>query len=141
MSNQETGVEARGRRILRSRGDRGDATIETVIVVPVLVFLIMGIVQFGMWMHASHIADAAARDGVSAARLEGAGPGATGDAARETLDRLANGLITNPSVDAQQSAERVTVRVSGTVRPIIPGVAFTVTRFADGPVERFRSDA
>ena len=48
MSNQETGVEARGRRIRRSRGDRGDATIETVIVVPVLVFLIMGIVQFGM---------------------------------------------------------------------------------------------
>ena len=135
-TNPPAGFAAR-----RRRGDRGDATIETVIVVPVLVFLTMGIVQFGMWMHASHIADAAARDGVAAARLDGAGPAATGEAARDTLNRLANGLITEPTVDAQRSVERVTVRVSGTVRPVIPGVAFTVTGFADGPVERFRSDA
>ena len=39
----------------RARGERGDATVEMVIVVPVLIFLIMCIIQFGLWMHASRI--------------------------------------------------------------------------------------
>ena len=123
------------------RGERGDATIETVLVVPVLIFLIMGIVQFGLWMHASHIADAAARNGVSAGRLDGASPNASREAASETLDRLAGGLIAEPVVVDQRDAEGVTVRVTGTVRPVIPGVAFTVTGFAEAPFERFRGDA
>lgn len=141
MSIDEPTAAAAPRSNRRARSERGDATIEMVIVVPVLMFLIMGIVQFGLWMHASHIAEAAARDGVAAARLDRAGPAATSDAARHTLDRLANGLIIATNVDAQRSADRVTVRVTGTVRAVIPGLGFAVTGYADGPLERFRSDA
>jgi len=124
----------------RARGERGDATVEMVIVVPVLIFLIMCIVQFGLWMHASRIADAAARDGVAAARLEGTAGDASGDAARRTLDRLADGLILGSHVSASRDADRVTVNVTGSVRAVIPGIELPVTGWADGSIERFRSD-
>lgn len=124
----------------RSRGERGDATVEMVIVVPVLIFLIMCIVQFGLWMHASRIADAAARDGVAAARLDGAAGNTSGDAARRTLDRLADGLILGSHVSASRDADRVSVNVTGSVRAVIPGIELPVTGWADGSIERFRSD-
>lgn len=124
----------------RARGERGDATVEMVIVAPVLIFLIMCIVQFGLWMHASRIADAAARDGVAEARLEGAGRDTSGDAARRTLDRLADGLILGSHVSASRDADRVTVSVTGSVRAVIPGIELPVAGWADGSIERFRSD-
>lgn len=111
-----------------------------VLVVPVLIFLVMCIVQFGLWMHASRIAEAAARDGVAAARLTGEGRDAPSDAARRTLEHLADGLILGPTVTASQDADRVAVRVTGTVRAVIPGIELDVSGWADGSVERFRSD-
>ena len=123
-----------------AHGERGDATVEMVIVVPVLIFLIMCIVQFGLWMHASRIADAAARDGVAAARVEGAGGDTSGEAAQRTLDRLADGLILGSHVSASRDADRVSVNVTGSVRAVIPGIELPVTGWADGSIERFRSD-
>jgi hypothetical protein len=134
-----------------------------VIVVPVLIFLIMCIIQFGLWMHASRIADAAARDGVAAARLDGAAGNTSGDAARRTLDRLADGLILGSHVSASRDADRVVAKVAGdfitelrvdrghaldperfdvtgSVRAVIPGIELPVTGWADGSIERFRSD-
>ena len=50
------------------RGERGDAAVEAVLITPVLLFLIMVVIQFGLWYHASHVAEAAAQEGASAAR-------------------------------------------------------------------------
>ena len=55
----------------RARGERGSATTELVIAMPALLLLIMSIIQFGLWYHASHVAKAAAQEGVRAARIEG----------------------------------------------------------------------
>ena len=55
----------------RLRGENGDAVTETVILVPVLLLLIMTVVPFGLWYHAEHVAQAAAQEGVRAARSEG----------------------------------------------------------------------
>ena len=55
----------------RLRDERGDETVEAVLAVPVLMFLIMTVIQFGLWYHASHTAEAAAQEGVRAARVEG----------------------------------------------------------------------
>ena len=52
--------------------ERGDETIEAVLVTPVLLLLIMVVIQFGLWYHASHVAEAAAQQGASVARVEAA---------------------------------------------------------------------
>ena len=55
----------------RLRDERGDATIEAVLVVPVLLLMIMTVIQFGLWYHASHTLKAAAQEGVRASRIDG----------------------------------------------------------------------
>ena len=49
----------------RPEADRGSATTEVVLLTPVLLFLIMAIIQFGLWYHAQHVAQAAAEQGVA----------------------------------------------------------------------------
>ena len=58
--------------------DRGSATTEAVLLTPVLLFLVMLVIQFGLWYHAQHVAQAAAQEGVRSARVEGS----TADAGR-----------------------------------------------------------
>jgi Flp pilus assembly protein TadG len=65
--------------------EAGIATVEAVLVFPVLLLVIMVVFQFALWYHASGLATAAAQDGARAARAEGA-------TARDGQDR-ANGLL------------------------------------------------
>ena len=51
---------ARWRR-LRDARDRGDATVEAVIIVPVIVVLTLLVVQFVLVWHGRHVAQAAAQ--------------------------------------------------------------------------------
>ncbi|HEX6567693.1 MAG TPA: TadE family protein, partial [Acidimicrobiales bacterium] len=56
----------------RLRGDDGAATTELVIVAPVLLFMILLIVQLGLYFHAVTVASAAAQEGAHDASLQGA---------------------------------------------------------------------
>ncbi|MGH3185480.1 MAG: TadE/TadG family type IV pilus assembly protein, partial [Streptosporangiaceae bacterium] len=42
--------------ICRWRDERGSATAELVIATPLLLLLILAIVQFALWEHATHVA-------------------------------------------------------------------------------------
>src|SRR5438874_7444662 len=52
------------RPMRRLEGDHGSVTTETVLLTPVLLFLVMIVIQFGLWYHAEHVAKAAAQEGV-----------------------------------------------------------------------------
>ena len=71
------------------RNERGDATVEAVLAVPVLLLLILMVVQFGLWYHASHTAKAAAQEGVRAVRTEGAAATTLGSEPRPVSAALA----------------------------------------------------
>src|SRR4051794_21902947 len=60
----------RGRLRRRLRGDRGAVTVELVIATPLLLLMLLAIVQFALWSHATHIAQAAASQGLAAARVQ-----------------------------------------------------------------------
>ena len=45
----------------RRADERGDATVETVMAVPVVLFLIMVVIQAGLWFHGAQIVEAAAQ--------------------------------------------------------------------------------
>lgn len=118
------------------RADRGGATVELVLVTPLVMLLIALAIQFALYYHASNIATAAAQDGVRAAQVEH-GSGADGTArARAVADR-AGSVLEGVSIDATRGAQRVRVEVSGSVVSFVPGLHLGLTRTAEGNVEQF----
>lgn len=120
------------------RGEHG-ATTELVVAFPAFFFLLMVVVQFALWLHASHVAQAAAQEGARTARVTSAEAGE--ERARRFLDNLAPSLITNRQVSASRGSDAARVDVWGDATSLIPGFrAFRVHEVSTGPVERFRPE-
>jgi Flp pilus assembly protein TadG len=124
--------------LFRARDERGDETIEAVLVTPVLLLLIMVIIQFGLWYHASHVAEAAAQQGASAARVEAARAHDGRVSAQQFMAAAAPALVNNVTVTATRNAEIARVEVDGTLHSIVPGLTLHVHGETQSPVERFR---
>lgn len=123
----------------RRRRDSGAATTELVIATPVLLFMIMLLVQTGLWYHTKHIAQAAAQEGSHAARVEGGSAGDGSAAANVVLDDLAPTLLQNRVVSSERTTESARVDVSGDAQNVIPFMTFHISETAESPVERFRA--
>lgn len=124
----------------RLRDERGDATVEAVLAVPVLLLLVLLVIQFGLYYHAAHTAEAAAQEGARAARVEGASA-ADGEArARTFMADAAPTLVDDVTISATRDTDTARVEVRGVVHAIVPGLNLTVHADAESPVERFRPD-
>jgi Flp pilus assembly protein TadG len=128
-------------RTTRARGDHGSAVTETVLLTPVLLFLVMLIIQFGLWFHAQNVARAAAEEGARAARSEAGSAAAGQDRAEAFLDQAGPTIITDRTVTATRNADVVTVEVRGRSVNVVPGFTLSVEASASSPVERFREDS
>jgi Flp pilus assembly protein TadG len=125
---------------VRRRFERGDATVETVLAVPVLLFVILVVIQAGLWFHGSQVMEAGAQEGVRAGRVEG---GTVGDAetrARQFVTGISPSLGSTAAIQASRTAEVTRVVVTGRVQEVVPGLRLSVTGSAQGPTERFRED-
>lgn len=122
----------------RARGDQGSAATEAVLVTPVLLFLVMLVIQFGLWFHAQHVAQAAAEEGARAARSELGSAAAGQDRANAFLDQAGPTIISNRTVTATRTVDQVTVEVHGRAVTVVPGFSLTIDATATSPVERFR---
>jgi Flp pilus assembly protein TadG len=132
-------LRARWRRAQR-RGDAGGATVEFVIAVPLLMFMILFIVQAAVWMHATHVAQAAATRALDAAAAN-TGSAAQGQTSGEdTLAALGSGVLRDPQVTVTRTATDVQVQITGTAATVVPGITWTVKATAAGKVERFVPD-
>lgn len=124
---------------MKARDDQGLATTEVVLLVPALLFLIMVVIQFGLWYHAQHVVLAAAQEGVRAARVD-AGSAADGQArAEEVLATSAQALVEEKRVTSVRESDVAIVEVSGRVTAVVPGLSLPVSARAESPLERFRS--
>jgi Flp pilus assembly protein TadG len=121
-------------------GDRGSVSAELVIATPLLLLMVLAIVQFALWSHATHIAQTAASQGLAAARVQNATAtqGLTG--AQHVLDQLGRGPLTNTRIDTRRGADAASIRVSGEASAVIPFLHLPVHAEAAGPVERFVPD-
>ncbi len=124
----------------RLAGDRGSAATEAVLITPVLLFLILIVIQFGLWYHAQHVAQAAAQEGVRMARAEGSTAQAGEDRAQAFLLTAGPSIITQPVVTANRDADTASVTVDGDAVNVLPGFSLSVHASATSPVERFRED-
>ncbi|MEU7642109.1 TadE/TadG family type IV pilus assembly protein [Streptomyces sp. NPDC039016] len=118
------------------RDDRGAATTQLVLVVPVLLLLAMLVVQFALVWHARHIAQYSAARALAAARTKD-GTAAEGRAqARRSFTALGGRILTVPSVAVDRTTSQTTVRVRGTVMAVVPGLHLHASGTATGPTER-----
>lgn len=138
-ANRFTAVAWRVRRVLS--GERGAVTAELVIATPLLLLALLAIIQFALWSHATHVAQAAAAEAVAAARAQD-GTAAAGQAAgRQLLADLAQGPLRSSQVDVERTAASASASVQGEVVAVLPGVHLHVHAEATGEVERFVPDA
>jgi Flp pilus assembly protein TadG len=118
--------------------ERGSATTEAVLVTPVLLFLVMLVIQFGLWYHAQHVVQAAAQEGVRTARVEGSTADAGRSRAVDFLASVGTTIIVGPVVTATRDADSAVVKVRGQAVTVVPGLKLAVAATATSPVERFR---
>jgi hypothetical protein len=109
-----------------------------VVLFPVTLFVVLVIVQFGIWYHASAVARAAAQQGVKAASAYGAPPGAGLGSAEQVLTDNGQGLIHSPTVLPSLRAGSVRVTVTGHVLSIVPLFDLPIRVSAQAPVEAYR---
>ena len=132
------------RRLLAARADGGNddgsSIVELVIVFPALLMLVMMSIEFGIWMHARHVAHAAADDGLARAQQLG-GTQAGGQAeAKASLSRLAGSMFSGtPSVVATRddATGTASVTIHATTVSVVPFFTLTVHERVSGPLEKF----
>lgn len=132
----------RNRRQIRRflRGDCGSVSAELVVATPLLLLMLLAIVQFALWSHATHIAQTAASQGLAVARAQNGTAAAGRTSAQQMLDQLAHGPLADPSVSADRTATEASIRISGTATSLLPFLNLPVHAEAVGPVERFVPD-
>jgi Flp pilus assembly protein TadG len=138
-----TPARPRGRcscRALR-RDERGSAVAELVIATPLLLVLIMSVVQFALWQHATHVADAVAQQGLAVGRLQGETAAAGQAEAQSVLDQLGTGVLVGPDITATRTAATTTVVVTGHAVSVIGLFSLPVRAVASGPTEDYAAPA
>ena len=116
---------------------RGEATTELVLVTPVLLLLIGFILQFALWYHASHVAAAAAQEGVRAARAFGGSAEAGQARAEHFLAETGPTIVQGSEVTASRGPRTARVEVRGQAPSVVPGLRLGITAGAESPTERF----
>jgi len=129
-------LKARWRRVRDAR-DRGDATVEAVIIVPILVVLTLLVVQFVLVWHGRHVAQAAAQTAARSAAAYQAQPAAGQAAGDDYLAEVAPNLLPGRSVTVTRDAAGAMAIVSADVLTVIPFAAFHIQEQATAPLEIF----
>lgn len=100
-----------------------------------MIMLTFAIIQVGLVSFAQSIALGAATQGVNAGRGYQADAAAGQNRATNFLAAIGVGLD-EPQVTVVRSATEVRVTVTGRAVSVLPGLTWTVTKTAHGPIER-----
>jgi Flp pilus assembly protein TadG len=116
--------------------------VELAIVMPVVLVVLIGVVQFALVYHAKNVAATAAQEGARLAAAEGRTP-AEGEArARDVLESGLGSKGAEFSVSAQDGGETIVVRTEGEydlIIPFITGNTVSIGATAEVRKEEFRS--
>ncbi len=116
---------------------RGAVAAELAIATPLLLLLMLTVVQFALWQHATHVAQAIAHQGLQAARVQGGTPAAGQAEAVAVFGQLGRGLLVDPVFAASGTASTVEVRVTGLTQSVVPFLRLPVRAVAVGAREQF----
>lgn len=119
--------------------DRGEATAQAVIAIPVVLLILWVGVQATVFLHGANVADAAANEGAAVAARYGSSLGAGERAIARTLSAL--DASTGGSWSLRQASGEVIAKVNLRLPRIVPFFPLTVTRTAHEPQERFMNES
>jgi hypothetical protein len=119
----------------RARDDIGSA--ELVVAAPLLLLLILAVIQFAIYEHASQVAQTTAAQALAATRVVGGTTAAGQTEADSLLANLGDGVIVDPQVSVTRGATTAQVTVTGSTEGVIPLVHLPVSATSSGPLERF----
>lgn len=102
------------------RDERGAASVELALVGPVLMMLILGVLQFGLWYHAQQVIQSAAAEAARVAAAEDAVAGEGEAIALKILDAGLGKASENPEARVSVEPEVVRVRVQAVMRGLLP---------------------
>jgi hypothetical protein len=122
-----------------SRGQQGTVTLEALLVYPLVLLIAWIGMQLALVHLANRVALAAAEEGASAARARAGALTAARQRAHRYLDALGSGLLADPTIRIQRTADTVTAEVHGKAQRIVPGFPVGVTQTVQSPTERFRA--
>lgn len=108
-----------------------------MIATPVVLLMLLAIVQFALWSHATHIAQTAASHGLAAARAHGGSAAEGSTSAQGVLDQLGRGPLKATTITSHRDAQSASLDITGTATSVIPLLTLPVNATATGPVERF----
>jgi Flp pilus assembly protein TadG len=111
-----------GTHAMLRRDERGQAMLESALVFPVLVLLLLGILQLGLWYHAEFVVRTACQEG---ARVASAENGTLAEGLQRTRALLIAGLgRTGARVTVQGRVDdaRATVSARGALPTLLPWI-------------------
>jgi Flp pilus assembly protein TadG len=117
----------------RSRGERGASVVEFALVVPLLLVLVLGIVEFGHAFQVQGSLSAAAREGARVMALQ-SNPAAARAAVRDAAPTL-DPAITNAQITISPAACPATTTTTANVRVTISYPMPLLTRFFGADVD------
>ncbi|MET7821277.1 TadE family protein, partial [Micromonospora zamorensis] len=124
-----------------ARSDAGAATAELAIAMPLLLFIVMFVIQAGVFMHATHVSQSAATRAANAAAGYQSSATTGRNAGEQTLAAIGDGVLKNPSVSVTRTATEVRTEIVGEAATVVPGVRWTVRATVVRPTERFVPDS
>ena len=122
---------------MRLADERGSISAELVVATPLLLLLILAIVQFALFEHATHVAQAVANEGLAASRVVGGSQASGNEAASAVLKQLGSSVLVGSSVTTSRGAETTSVTVTGAAESLLPFLRLSVHVVASAPTERF----
>lgn len=123
-----------------SRDERGSASIQMMILMPVMFLVMFTGVQAALYYHARAVAIAAAQEGAREAGGESGTRDSGVDTARDFIAQAGGSdVLTNSGVTGSRSTTSATVTVSGQSLSVIPGWKVTIRQSSSVPVERLTS--
>jgi Flp pilus assembly protein TadG len=105
-----------------SANDRGQATLELLLVLPLLLLLLVALVQFTLWYQAEQTTIAAAQEGAAQVSTHG-GDAAAGQQRAQLLMAGVSAMSSPPQVTVAPAGVEISVSVSAEMQSLIPGVS------------------
>lgn len=131
-------VGRRTRRLARrARADRGAASVEMVLAMPMIMLAILATIQVSLWLYADHAARIVATESLDATRLHGGSIHQGHSTAAIYLAQVGHGSLTHPQVTIRRSANSATVDVRAQAPSVLPFVHLAVHSRQQAPVEHY----
>ena len=109
------------------------------MLTPLTVFMVLFVVQMGLFFHGRTVLNAAAQDAARAAQLENA-MAADGEAAADQTLAGSRSLLTVTRLTVEVTATDVEVVIDADVLSLVPFWSGSTSARASGPKERFRPE-